>query len=879
MKTKLLLPALLSYSSDKAFSFLRFTFVFCLLSFVFLNLSSQVPEGFNYQAIATYSGSPVTTAITVRITIQELETGGETFWIEDHLGVIPNSQGLFNIVIGTGVMVAGSTAASFADIDWSVSPKYLKTDIDYLGWKPMGVSKLQSVPYSMVAEKIVNPVNKIGIKGTTTNMEEALFEVRNSTGQIVFAVYNEGVRIYVDDGSKGSKGGFAIGGFDVEEKGLVPGPELLVVDPTKIRMYIDQAAAVKSPKGGFAIGGFDAAKGYPIQTYMRITNDSTKFFINDDPATKGPKGGFAIGGFDEAKGVKNFFNVESPLATPSVINPSENRILFHPLKNAFLVGKVLITDIANVGENSFVSGFESKAKGMYSQALGYKTVALGDNSTAIGNNAAANANNSFAFGDGAIANSLNSYAFGKTSTANGQNSFALGESVTAGATTSITNAFAFGLNSQAKANSSFAFGNVAIAESTGSYAFGIDATAKGQYSFALGQSVTAGATTSVSNAYAFGKSSQANANGSFAFGNVAKAMSAGSYAFGTDATANGQNSFALGQSVTAGATTSITNAYAFGLSAQAKANSSYAMGESVTAWNPNSYALGKSSIADGNNAFVMGLESTATGESSIAMGYRVKALKKYSVAIGSGGQIAVPPYTAIYTTADGVNSIAMGQYARSVGESSIALGSNSYAEAQNSVAIGFGSWSVGLGTLSFGNLTTATSSYSTALGYYNISYGSPTAVNPMDPLFMIGNGFWSSESKVVNSSGEVGGSASFSIKYKENVYDFDNYSWLYDLRPVTYNYKNYNPADIQYGLIAEEVDSVNPLLVVYGSDNKPDGLMYEKLTVPMLKAIQEQQKQINSLKEENVILKEKLSELDLLKSELEQIKALLQNQE
>ncbi len=101
-------------------------FLTVLLSFSFYLLSSQVPEGFNYQAIATYSGSPVTTAITVRITIQELETGGVTYWIEDHLGVIPNSQGLFNIVIGKGVMVTGSTAASFADIDWSVSPKSKK---------------------------------------------------------------------------------------------------------------------------------------------------------------------------------------------------------------------------------------------------------------------------------------------------------------------------------------------------------------------------------------------------------------------------------------------------------------------------------------------------------------------------------------------------------------------------------------------------------------------------------------------------------------------------------------------------------------------------------------------------------------------------------
>jgi trimeric autotransporter adhesin len=40
--------------------------------------------------------------------------------------------------------------------------------------------------------------------------------VRNKDGRIVFAVYNEGVRVYVDDGLAGKalEGGFAIGGFD-----------------------------------------------------------------------------------------------------------------------------------------------------------------------------------------------------------------------------------------------------------------------------------------------------------------------------------------------------------------------------------------------------------------------------------------------------------------------------------------------------------------------------------------------------------------------------------------------------------------------------------------------------------------------------------------
>ena len=41
--------------------------------------------------------------------------------------------------------------------------------------------------------------------------DDPIFVVRNSAGQIVFAVYESGVRMYVDDLSKQTRGGFAVG--------------------------------------------------------------------------------------------------------------------------------------------------------------------------------------------------------------------------------------------------------------------------------------------------------------------------------------------------------------------------------------------------------------------------------------------------------------------------------------------------------------------------------------------------------------------------------------------------------------------------------------------------------------------------------------------
>jgi len=89
-------------------------------------------------------------------------------------------------------------------------------------------------------------------------MEESLFEVKNKAGNTVFAVYNEGVRIYVGNGdAKGTKGGFSVGGYD-ETKGV---HNLLTVNSDSVRVYLDNNPSKKGVKGGFAVGGYDMTKG------------------------------------------------------------------------------------------------------------------------------------------------------------------------------------------------------------------------------------------------------------------------------------------------------------------------------------------------------------------------------------------------------------------------------------------------------------------------------------------------------------------------------------------------------------------------------------------------------------------------------------------
>jgi hypothetical protein len=159
----------------------------------------------------------------------------------------------------------------------------------------MGTSQLLSVPYAMTSGDLAGTVDKLSVKGTTSGLEEALFEVKNKDGQTVFAVYNEGVRVYVSNGAKAVKGGFAVGGFGTDK---AESTKYLFVGKDSVRIYLDNNPLTKGTKTGFAVGGYDLTKGV-TQNFLDVSADSTRIYVKNQG--KGIKGGFAVGGFDATK--------------------------------------------------------------------------------------------------------------------------------------------------------------------------------------------------------------------------------------------------------------------------------------------------------------------------------------------------------------------------------------------------------------------------------------------------------------------------------------------------------------------------------------------------------------------------------------------------
>ena len=114
----------------------------------------------------------------------------------------------------------------------------------------------------------------------------------------------------------------------------------------------------------------------------------------------------------------------------------------------------------------------------------------------------------------------------------------------------------------------------------------------------------------------------------------------------------------------------------------------------------------------------------------------------------------------------------------------------------------------------------------------------------------------------IKSDGQIGYISSVR-ESKTNIADLTDVSWVYTLDPVSFNYKDKeetinedgtitesyadtHSSELDYGLIAEDVETVNDELVFYnGSDLA--GVHYKKLIVPMLKTIQDQKELIDAL--------------------------------
>jgi hypothetical protein len=151
---------------------MRFNFKNCLLSLsILISFVAKAQNGLNFQGVARNSNNVILASqpISLRLSIVQGTTNAVTEYTEVRK-VTTNAQGLFNVIIGdTGTI---SVIGNFSTIDWKLTPKFLKIEMDVAAgnnFSLIGSTQFQSVAYAQFAnqvdaEKIIGvvPVTKGG---------------------------------------------------------------------------------------------------------------------------------------------------------------------------------------------------------------------------------------------------------------------------------------------------------------------------------------------------------------------------------------------------------------------------------------------------------------------------------------------------------------------------------------------------------------------------------------------------------------------------------------------------------------------------------------------------------------------------------------------
>ena len=129
----------------------------------------------------------------------------------------------------------------------------------------------------------------------------------------------------------------------------------------------------------------------------------------------------------------------------------------------------------------------------------------------------------------------------------------------------------------------------------------------------------------------------------------------------------------------------------------------------------------------------------------------------------------------------------------------------------------------------------------------------------------------------VDSDGHLGTLTS-SARFKQNIKSMKDASdVLLALRPVTYQYKpGIDPkANPQFGLVAEEVEKVDPDLVVHDQRHGIYTVRYEAVNAMLLNEFLKQHQKVEDQSTEIESLKEKAAQVDSLESRLDELQSLV----
>ncbi|MBU1012060.1 MAG: tail fiber domain-containing protein [Bacteroidetes bacterium] len=788
-------------------------------------LWAQSPQKMSYQAvIRNVTNQLVTTQIGMKISILQGTENGTPVYVETQTPT-PNANGLVTIEIGGGVTFTGT----FATIDWSAGPYFIKTETAITAplttYTITGTSQLLSVPYALYSNAsgggwsitgnagLIDGTNFIG---TTDNVPFNIRVNNQKAGSIDPTLYNT-FWGYQAGNSNTTGNSNTANGFNALFTNTTGNSNTAI---GRYALFSNTTGILNTANGGGAL--------YSNITGYNNTASGFKALYSNVAGNNG----VAIG----------FYSQHFANNTATAYDNTNTSIGYQSLRGSDTPANNTGTDNTAIGRDALYNnsaGSRNTASGfdaLYSNTTGHSNTAHGMNALYI--------NTTGTYNTAIGVNALYSNTIGVSNTAIGLN--ALNYNTTGNHNTAIglsalksnvagNNGVAIGFFSQYYANNTatdYDNSNTSVGyqslrgSETPSANTGISNTAIGRdalYSNTSGNSNTAiGKGTLYSNTTGY----QNTANGINAL------------QFNTKGISNTAIGGGALQSNVAG-----SNGVAIGIYSQWFANNT------EIAYDNTNTSLGYESL----RGSLIPSDNTGTGNTAIGRdAIRTNTTGTFNTAIGLG---------ALSTNTTGNDNTAIGHnalYNNTTGNQNTAIGKNALGSGEvysNSTGIGYNAH--------------VTASNMIKLGDYRV-----TSINGAVAFTVISDG-------------------RFKKDINENV---SGLSFIMKLRPVTYHLDmdkiavfmktSDNSRDraseaskekvLQTGFIAQEVENVaQELGYDFSGIDKPDnendyyGLRYAEFTVPLVKAVQEQQKVIETLIEEIRQLKEQANHKQSVLSKLE----------
>ena len=620
--------------------------------------------------------------------------------------------------------------------DWEM----ISSSSTYEFWTQEGNTVYLTDTTNKLGIGVQNPTGKVEIKSNADAADDdPIFEVKNKYGEVMFGVYNEGVRVFFNDAGKSSKAGFAVAKTSAGKAGS----EYLRVTSDSVRIFIDDAAG-KSSKAGFAVAKTSSGKG--SSDFLSVMPDSTRIYVDGD-------GGFAV---------------------DNIASGSEGRYVDLTPENYF------------IGHHSG----EDITSGRYNLFLGYYS----------------GANNKVG-----LRNTFIGHHSGYRNTDGDDNIF-IGDSAGFTNVNSSDNIF---------------IGNLA------GFNTEADDPVFGSENVFIGSRAGFKNLEGYDNVFIGNKSGEDNLNGR---GNVFIGGFSGNSNKGRDNAIIG--GAALWKNETGNRNTAL-GAYSGNSNISGTGNIFIGYESGYNELNSNRLYIENS---NSNTPLIYGEfdNDIVTINGRLGVGTSSPQANLHILGDATSGTLMIAPNQPTFN-----------------GDSRLLFAEDN-------------DFSYGISLEYDGSI----SNYLEIIGMNNGVPTSPhfrierdngtTYLNGSNIYLPNLVGVSSSNWLTINTAtGQIGVNSS-SRRYKNNINKLDDISWLYDLSPVSFNYKDDETQELHYGLIAEEVELVNKNLVLYGKEGTVESVSYPKLIAPLIKAVQDQQKQIDELRQENQELREYIDNLKVM---------------